>query len=99
MPVGTAGVVNVGTAVLFVVGATGSPVPLAECTFALTASIARRKNTSTLVRRDETAIVNWSVGWFVIQVIKGRYRRRLYRKVATRGKTVRYIAQEDKRGM
>ena len=63
MPVGTAGVVKVGTAVVLAVGAAGSPVPLAECTFALTASIARRKNTSALVRRDETAIVNWFVGW------------------------------------
>lgn len=58
VPVGTAGVVNVGSAVLFVVGATGSPVLLAGCTFALTVSMARRKNTSALVRWDEAAIVN-----------------------------------------
>jgi len=86
VPVGNGGVVYVGLVVPFVVGVTGSPVPLAVCAFALMASMAsRRKNTSALVRMDEedveAAIVNWLV------VIKGRYEYGgLYRRAATRGR-------------
>jgi hypothetical protein len=85
VPVGTAGVVYVGSAVPFVIGVTGCAVSLADCAFALTARMTnRRKNNSALVKRDEdveAAIANWFV------VIKGRYGcGRWYRGVATRGK-------------